>query len=332
MKKTLALLLLTALLLTPLSGCNKSSENKTDGIATTTDNIPAYNAADANPSSDFEYTVGEDGGITITKYIGTDTDVVIPERIDGKHVTVIGEGAFYRCEILKSVLMSNQIVSIENSSFSKCIQLTIVRLSDALVTIGEAAFNCCEALSTISLPDSLTCIDTLAFANCKSLKQINIPAHSFDNVPVDEYHAAFLGSGLESIKLAEGIKFIPNATFAESMLREIILPNSIQLIDQSAFADCENLEKIELNEGLSTIDFEAFKNTKLKEIVLPRSVEVFRSSAVEGATSLIRIYFEGDAPRWFSANKEGATFTIYYHEGAEGFTSPEWNGYKTEIW
>ena len=115
MKKPLALLLLTALLITPLTGCNKTNENKTDAIATTTSNIPAYNAADANPASDFEYTVGEDGGITITKYIGTDPDVVIPEQIDGKDVTVIGGGAFQKNLTLHSIAMAST-VSIDRKS------------------------------------------------------------------------------------------------------------------------------------------------------------------------------------------------------------------------
>ena len=44
--------------------------------------------------------------------------------------------------------------------------------------------------------------------------------------------------------------------------------------------------------------------------------------------------FEGYAPELFRVeNAEPAgTFTVYYHEGAKGFTSPTWNGYKTEIW
>ena len=287
MKKALTFLLLAALLATPLVGCDKGDSD--EPAKTTTDNkaddIPEYNAADANPASDFEYKVGEDGGITITRYIGTDTTVVIPTKIEGKNVTAIGEGAFHRCDTITSV----------------------------------------------SLPDTLTCIGRVAFAYCTSLKHIRIPAHSFDNVPMDDALSAFENSGLESVELAEGIKFIPNAAFANTKLKEVVLPNSIQIINRSAFEDCTSLHKVTLNEGLTSIGLGAFGNTGLAEIVIPKSVKSLWHSAFEGATALQKVYFEGNAPEWFMT-EEKAPFTVYYHEGATGFTSPEWNGYKTEIW
>lgn len=46
------------------------------------------------PVEDFEYEENEDGGITITRYIGEETEVVIPEKINEKNVTVIGKDAF----------------------------------------------------------------------------------------------------------------------------------------------------------------------------------------------------------------------------------------------
>ena len=287
MKKALTFLLLAALLATPLVGCHNGDSD--EPAKTTTENnvnnIPEYNAADANPASDFEYKVGEDGGITITRYIGTDTTVVIPEKIDEKNVTVIGEGAFHRCDTITSV----------------------------------------------SLPDTLTCIGRVAFAYCTSLKHIRIPAHSFDNVPMDDALSTFVNSGLESVELAEGIKFIPNAAFANTKLKEVVLPNSIQKINRSAFEDCTSLHKVTLNEGLTSIGVSAFGNTGLTEIVIPKSVKSLWHSAFEGATALQKVYFEGNAPEWFMT-EEKAPFTVYYHEGATGFTTPKWNGYTTEIW
>ena len=49
---------------------------------------------DVSPMPDYEYTENQNGGITITDYLGSDTDVVIPSKIDGKTVTEIGWNAF----------------------------------------------------------------------------------------------------------------------------------------------------------------------------------------------------------------------------------------------
>jgi hypothetical protein len=57
-------------------------------------------------------------------------------------------------------------------------------------------------------------------------------------------------------------------------------------------------------------------------------------------TVLEKIKFEGNAPATFEYSDSimgvwepyYVYFTVYYHEGAEGFTSPEWYGYSTEIW
>ena len=44
--------------------------------------------------SDFKYNIIEDGEVIITQYIGSDTKVSIPEKIEGKPVTEIGIGSF----------------------------------------------------------------------------------------------------------------------------------------------------------------------------------------------------------------------------------------------
>lgn len=335
MKKTLALLLLTALLITPLSGCNTTDENKPDDTVATTDNVPEYNAADANPASDFEYKVGEDGGITITKYIGTDSDVVIPEKIDGKNVTVIGEKSFHENNILISVAIPDSVTRIGRSAFVYCKNLTTVRLSDCLEVISAGAFDSCGNLSNIRLPKTVRLLGERAFAGCKSLKNISIPANCYRNNNPDEYASlmyAFAYSGLESVEFQEGVQFIPSYTFTQTNLKEVIIPASVERIASYAFAGCKNLNQITLNEGLTSIGANAFESTNVSEITIPSTVIDMKISAFNQMSQLTKVYFKGNAPDNFTANTTPPSFTIYYHEGAEGFTSPEWNGYKTEIW
>ena len=69
-------------------------------------NLPVSAAEEVMKTDDgFQYEVNNNGEVTITKYIGTDTDVDIPSKIDGKPVTSIGEYAFYNYNDLISVTM-----------------------------------------------------------------------------------------------------------------------------------------------------------------------------------------------------------------------------------
>lgn len=84
-------------------GCNANVTYK--GKTYSPDNYDAlYNAANSNssndaapesPASDFEYKYKEElGGIVITKYIGSDSDVYIPEKINGQKVVRIAMFTF----------------------------------------------------------------------------------------------------------------------------------------------------------------------------------------------------------------------------------------------
>ncbi|MGM9680570.1 MAG: leucine-rich repeat domain-containing protein [Eubacteriales bacterium] len=176
MKKLISLLLAALLLASVLPGCNRTPGNPEESAAKTTEYTLPYNPADASPASDFEYTVGEDGGITITKYIGTDTDMVIPEYIDGKPVTVIGERAFLSNLTVTSVSVPDSVTIMQGNIFQNCSSLTTVNLSRNLQVIGSMCFYNANKLSNITLPSSLTEIGQSAFNCCDSLKSIKIPA------------------------------------------------------------------------------------------------------------------------------------------------------------
>ena len=45
-------------------------------------------------SGDYAYALLDDGTVEITSYGGADTEIVIPDTLDGKPVTAIGELAF----------------------------------------------------------------------------------------------------------------------------------------------------------------------------------------------------------------------------------------------
>ena len=102
----------------------------------------------------------------------------------------------------------------------------------------------------------------------------------------------------------------------------------------NAFGSCSDLESITLNEGLITIDTYAFAGTNISEIVIPESVTELTDAAFQGCDNLQKVIFEGNAPAvdYITGIQDMPSYTIYYHSDAEGFTSPEWNGYQTDIY
>jgi len=102
----------------------------------------------------------------------------------------------------------------------------------------------------------------------------------------------------------------------------------------NAFSGCPNLETVVLNQGLTEIDSYAFGgDSKLTEIIIPSSVVKMQDSVFMKCDTVKKVIFEGDAPEDFvSGLQDMPDFTVYYHEGSKGFTSPEWCGYASEIW
>lgn len=149
---------------------------------------------------------------TITKYVESDTVVVIPSKINGVTVETIGHGAFENsavtsvtipdsvtaildrafanCSQLTNISIPNSVKSIGFSAFEHCTSLKSITLPSSLRSISEALFFGCSQLTTIHIPDSVLSIQDYAFENCISLETIHIPVsvtsigvYAFDGCP-----------------------------------------------------------------------------------------------------------------------------------------------------
>ena len=291
---------------------------------------PRVPPEEENPASDFTWQTGEGNTVTITKYVGTDTTVVVPAQISGKDVVEIGHAAFAITEI-ESIFLPDSIITIGPFAFSLCTSLEKVVLPSTIKDIKNMAFSDCYALSYIELPKGIEYIGDYAFRNCVALKSIFVPN------TLKTWWAAFARCGLETVVLEEGLDCVSMEAFRETNLKEITLPFSVKTIYASAFFGCKNLKWVYLNEGLACIEISAFYDCGIEEITIPSSVTEITCGAFELAKDLKKVMFEGDAPKEFGKRYVGEKdlgydFTVYYHKGAKGFTSPEWNGFQTEIW
>ncbi len=95
----------------------------------------------------------------VMSYMGTDKDIVIPEKIYGFDVVGLGE-KFYTYEIapadVNSITVPNTIKSIPHNCFDSFSNLSKVILGESIEEIGDYAFGYCKTDSGITPIDGFT--------------------------------------------------------------------------------------------------------------------------------------------------------------------------------
>ena len=129
--------------------------------------------ADDAISKNWEYKKNETG-ITLTEYLGTDLDVVIPDEIKGVPVTAL-EDSLFRDKAITSVEMPDTITKIGWNTFWGCKKLEVAELSDSIKELTDSTFYGCESLVEIELPAELEKFDTGIFEGTR-LKTLHIPS------------------------------------------------------------------------------------------------------------------------------------------------------------
>ena len=120
--------------------------------------------AGAETYGDFEYSVRDDGTVEITDYNGNAKTVDIPETIDGKSATRIGDSAFEWCSNIESIAIPDSVTSIGRRAFGDCANLTNITIPNSVIEIGWHAFYDCASLKSITIPDSVINIAGCALA------------------------------------------------------------------------------------------------------------------------------------------------------------------------
>jgi len=120
----------------------------------------------------YEYEVYE-GSVIITRYKGSDTEVTIPDAIDGSPVSEIGFFAFEAMGVT-SVTLPESVKVIGEGAFIDCTALVDINLPSGLVTIERGAFAGCSALAELTVPAGVKEIKRGAFAGCTGMTSLKI--------------------------------------------------------------------------------------------------------------------------------------------------------------
>ena len=253
--------------------------------------------AGAETYGDLEYSVLDDGTVEITDYNGSAKTVDIPEKINGKSVTSIGNCAFRYCTSLKSITIPNSVIEIGSSAFSGCSSLTSITIPNSVTEIGVYAFKGCTSLTSITIPNSVTNIGDSTFWGCSSLTAIYVAVDnknytSVNGVLFNKDKTALIcypaGKTDKSYNITNSVTSIGDYAFNGcSSLTSVTIPNSVTEIGGSAFVGCASLKSITMPNGVTSIgDMAFYKCSSLTSITIPDSVTSIGSSAFSDCSKL----------------------------------------------
>ena len=262
---------------------------------------------------------------TITGYIGSGGAVTIPSTINGKPVINIGESAFQSCTSLTSVTIPDSVTSIRDAAFNGCTSLTSVMIGNSVTNISiESSYG-----------------SYYAFGNCAKLTAITVvPQNSFyssiDGVLFNKNNTTLISCPMGksgSYTIPDNVDSIGNSAFQYcAALTNITIGNSVASIGDGDFAYCTGLTTVTIPNSVTSIPDYAFQFcTGLTAITIPESVTNIGTCVVYNCTRLTSAVFLGNAPSMknYAFLIPSSNFTVYYLEGALGFTSPTWMGYPS---
>ena len=218
-------------------------------------------------SQGLAYTVNADGKTCTLTGLGTcnDSDIIIPELLDGYTVTDIASRAFYQCETITSVKIPATVQTVGTQIFFKASNLkTVYYNGDCTVTDNPFANTSVEKIvfSGTEIPSQI----------CKELT--NVREIVIEDSVIKIGSEAFYRSNVNSISFGNGLEIIgDSAFFGCKGLVDITLPNSVISIGEKAFRDCTRLTNITIPTSVTSIGEEAFGFCVwLKSVIIPDSV------------------------------------------------------------
>ncbi len=283
----------------------------------------------ATTQSYLKYTGGNSSTVNGTYYV--------PDSL--RTVTVLGgsrvvRGAFQNCKYVTSVTLPQDISNLQPNAFRGS-GITSISLPATVTGIYSSAFEGCTALQSITIPANVTQISQNAFKDCTSLTTVTFVTGSklstvgenvFANAPIVKATVSCMAissiptAALESITILDG-KYLDKDAFKNATkLKTVILPDTLQTINENVFLNC----------------------TAITEITIPANVTTIKAAAFEGCTALTKIYFNAKAMSSLVADTFSAAGTagdgiavvfgaevtkvpenLFAHDGAEGKSAPK---------
>lgn len=249
--------------------------------------------------------------VTITKYTGTESTVILPSTISSWPVTKIGEDALKDNTTITSVTIPDSVTEIGSNAFAGCTNLTSVHYagdwSNLTIQSGNPAVQDAANAPLFDFEFILnnTAVVVTNYKYNGAAADVTIPSR-YQGKPVTTIgHAAFFNSAVTSVTIPDSVTSISDEAFINCpKLTNISIPNSVTYIGFSAFSSCTSLKSITLPSSLSFISGALFLGcSQLTTIHIPVSVTSIGNNAFADCPSLMTVTYPGSKTQWDDITK-----------------------------
>lgn len=225
------------------------------------------------------------------------------------HISAVAQRAFSGCHSLKSVTISQGVVSIGDYAFSSCSNLSVLSLPASLQSIGAGGFSFCGGISSIQVPASLRSVGSGAFYGCSGLTAVHIAdlaawcnlqfADSKSNPLVNAGRLYLNGTEVTELTIPAGITTVGDYVFSDCVgITSLLLPEGVTSVGDGAFSGCVGLTSLTFPKSLTSVGEEAFMFCNgLAEVTFPHSVLSVGKDAFSGCVELKAIH-TADVMSW----------------------------------
>lgn len=187
-------------------------------------------------------------------------------------IQTIADGAAKGCTNLKEVVVPESMVHIGENAFLDCTNLKKVTLGKNVETLGRGPFFQCDLLTEILVNEE------------------NIHFEVVDGILFDEEFTAVVKCPQQlsgQVLLPETVSVIQAYAFAGcENLKRVILSDNCVFLGYMAFSECESLSNLTIPPKMEYIDHYAFTGAMLEEIMIPDHVKYLGKGAFANCENL----------------------------------------------
>ena len=283
-------------------------------------------------NKDLECILNEDRtGFIIYKYKKYDKYIRLPETFSGlfSHVyenetTGVSLDIYSGNQIHAEDVITLPIIGIMDKAFMSSGGVEDIIIPDSYIEFKHDAFFGCTSIKNYLVSDSHSLyksIDGVLYTK-DELSLFAFPLGRKGTYNVIEgtknvLNGSFENTNIEEVVLPESVENIEDyAFYSAKRLRTINIPSKVKEIKEYTFNTCLDLKTINFSEGLEKIGYYAFGfSSSIKNLVFPSTLEIIEGSAFESVKSIRNLVFN-------EGLKSIGDYAFAYNEYIETITFP----------